>query len=150
MKNRCDYHGRPVQILKKSADEERLLHQGNVDKTAFTKKSLLMTSNLSLDLRKKPIKCYIWSERTWLTDEQVLRTVAKKRLIRNTVLWRKAYWFEHTWKKLPAADIIKVKLEATPDLESRRRRIQLLEDLKKNTGYWRRKLEIAGGGERNS
>jgi hypothetical protein len=32
-----------------------------VDKAAFSKKRALYISTLELELRKKPLKCYIWS-----------------------------------------------------------------------------------------
>ena len=48
-------------------------------KVAFNKKKTLFTSKLDLDLRKKLVKCYIWSmalygAETWTLRQQIRNT----------------------------------------------------------------------------
>jgi len=50
-----------------------------MEKAAFSKKKTLFTSKLDLNLRKKLIKCYIWSmalygAETWTHGQQIRNT----------------------------------------------------------------------------
>ena len=49
-------------------------------KAAFNKKKALFTSSLDLELRKKLVKCYIWSITLYGVETWTLRTVDQKRL----------------------------------------------------------------------
>jgi hypothetical protein len=49
-------------------------------KAAFNKKRTLFTSTLDLDLRKKLVKCYVWSIALYGAETWTLRTVDKKHL----------------------------------------------------------------------
>jgi len=49
-------------------------------KTAFKKKRILFTSALDLELRKKLVKCYIWSIALYGPETWTLRTVGQKHL----------------------------------------------------------------------
>jgi len=49
-------------------------------KTAFNKKRALFTSTLDLELRKKLVKCYIWSIALYGTETWTLRAVDQNRL----------------------------------------------------------------------
>ena len=47
-------------------------------KTAFNKKKTLFTSKLDLNLRKKLVKCYIWSMALYGAETWTLRAVDQK------------------------------------------------------------------------
>ena len=49
-------------------------------KAAFNKKKALFTGTLDLELRKKLVKCYIWSRALYGAETWTLRTVDQKRL----------------------------------------------------------------------
>jgi hypothetical protein len=49
-------------------------------KAAFNKKSALFTSTLDLELRKKLVKCYIWSIALYGAENGTLRAVDQKHL----------------------------------------------------------------------
>jgi len=49
-------------------------------KAAFNKKSALFTSTLDLELRKKLLKCYIWSIVLYGAETWTLRAVDQKHL----------------------------------------------------------------------
>jgi hypothetical protein len=49
-------------------------------KTAFNKKSALFTSKMDLELRKKLVKCYIWSIALCGVETWTLRAVDQKHL----------------------------------------------------------------------
>jgi hypothetical protein len=49
-------------------------------KSAFKKKKTLLTSKLNLELRKKLVKCYIWSIALYGTDTWALRKLDQKYL----------------------------------------------------------------------
>jgi hypothetical protein len=49
-------------------------------KAAFNKKRTLFTSTLDLELRKKLVKCYIWSMALCSAETWTLRTVDQKHL----------------------------------------------------------------------
>jgi hypothetical protein len=49
-------------------------------KTAFTKKKALFTSTLNSKLRKKLVKCYIWSIVLYGAETWMLRAVDQKHL----------------------------------------------------------------------
>ena len=49
-------------------------------KAAFNKKRALFTSTLDLKLRKKLVKCYIWSIALYGAETWTLRVVDQKRL----------------------------------------------------------------------
>jgi hypothetical protein len=49
-------------------------------KSAFNKKRTLFTSTLNLELRKKLVKCYVWSIALYSAETWTLRAVDQKRL----------------------------------------------------------------------
>ena len=49
-------------------------------KAAFNEKRTLLTSTLNLELRKKLVKCYIWSIALYGAETWTLRTVDQKHL----------------------------------------------------------------------
>jgi hypothetical protein len=49
-------------------------------KAAFNKTRNLFTSSLDLELRKKLVKCYIWSIALYSAETWTLRTVDQKHL----------------------------------------------------------------------
>jgi len=51
-----------------------------VAKAALNKERALFTSTLDLELRKKPVKCYIWSIALYGAETWTLRAVDQKHL----------------------------------------------------------------------
>jgi len=51
-----------------------------VAKAAFNKKRALVTGTLDLELRKKPVKCYIWSIALYGAETGTVRAVDQKQL----------------------------------------------------------------------
>ena len=49
-------------------------------KTAFNKKNTLFTSTLDLELRKKLVKCYVWSIALYGAETWTLRAVDQEHL----------------------------------------------------------------------
>jgi hypothetical protein len=68
-------------------------------KAAFNKKRTLFTSTLDLELRKKLVKCYIWSIALYGAETWALRAVNQKHLISFEMwCWRrmeKISWTDH-------------------------------------------------------
>jgi hypothetical protein len=68
-------------------------------KAAFNKKSTLFTSTLDLELRKKLVKCYVWSVALYGAETWMLRSVDQKHLERFEMrCWRrikKISWTDH-------------------------------------------------------
>jgi hypothetical protein len=68
-------------------------------KAAFNKKRALFTSKMDLELRKKLVKCYIWSIALYGAETWTLRTVDHKLLESFEMLcWRRMErisWTEH-------------------------------------------------------
>jgi len=58
-------------------------------KTAFNKKRALFTSTLDLELRKKLVKCYIWSIALYGAETWALRAVDQKHLESFEMCWRR-------------------------------------------------------------
>jgi hypothetical protein len=56
-------------------------------KAAFNKKRDLFTRTLDLELRKKLVKCYIWSIALYGAETGTLRAVDQKQL-ENSEMWR--------------------------------------------------------------
>jgi len=68
-------------------------------KTAFNKKRTLFTSTLDLELRKKLVKCYVWSIALYGAETWTLRGVDQKHLESFEMwCWRrmeKISWTDH-------------------------------------------------------
>jgi hypothetical protein len=68
-------------------------------KATFNKKRTLLTSTLDLELRKKLVKCYVWSIALYVTETWTLRAVDQKHLESFEIwCWRrmeKISWTEH-------------------------------------------------------
>jgi len=60
-------------------------------KAAFNKKRALFTSTMDLELRKKLVKCYIWSIALYAAETWTLRAVDQKHL-ESFEMWR--------WRKM--------------------------------------------------
>jgi hypothetical protein len=70
-----------------------------VAKAAFNKKRVLFTSKMDLELRKKLVKCYIWSIALYGAETRTFRAVSKKNLA-SFEMWRwrrmeKVSWTDH-------------------------------------------------------
>ena len=68
-------------------------------KAAFNKKKTLFTSKLNLNLRKKLVKCYIWSMDLYGAETWTLRT-ADKKYLESFEMWcwrrmEKISWTDH-------------------------------------------------------
>jgi hypothetical protein len=68
-------------------------------KAAFNRKKVLFTSILDLNLRKKLVKCYIWSIALYDAETQTLQKVGQKHL-ENFEMWcwrqmKKIIWTSH-------------------------------------------------------
>jgi hypothetical protein len=70
-------------------------------KAAFNKKRALFTSKMDIELRKKLVKCYIWSILLYgaVRNEEVLLRVKEQRNILHEISKRKANWFGHTLRR---------------------------------------------------
>jgi hypothetical protein len=68
-------------------------------KAAFNKKRTLFTSTLDLELRKKPVKCYVWGIAVYGAETWTLRAVDQKNLESFEMwCWRrmeKINWTDH-------------------------------------------------------
>ena len=67
-------------------------------KAAFNKKKNLFTSTLDLNLRKKLVKCYIWSMAVYGAETCTLRAADQKHLESFEMCWRrmeKISWTDH-------------------------------------------------------
>jgi hypothetical protein len=68
-------------------------------KAAFNKKRILFTSTLDLELRKKLVKCYVWSVALYGVENWMLRAVDQKHLVCFEMwCWRrmeKISWTDH-------------------------------------------------------
>jgi hypothetical protein len=51
-----------------------------MEKVEFNKKRVLFTSKMYLQLRKKLVKCYIWSVALYVAETWTLRVVDQKHL----------------------------------------------------------------------
>jgi len=58
-----------------------------VAKAAFNKKRTLFTSILDLKMRKKLVKCYIWSIALYGAETLTLRAVRRSETPRNFEMW---------------------------------------------------------------
>jgi len=70
---------------------------------AFNRKKSLFTSTLDLELRKKLVKCYIWSIALYGAETWTLRTVAQKQ-VESFEMWcwrrmEKISWTVHVRKE---------------------------------------------------
>jgi hypothetical protein len=72
-------------------------------KVAFNKKKTLFTSTLCLELRKKLVKCYVWSIALYGAETWTLRAVDQKNLESFKMwCWRrmeKIIWTDHVRNK---------------------------------------------------
>jgi len=72
-------------------------------KSAFNKKRVLFTNILYLELRKKPVKCYIWSIALHGAETWTLRTLDQKHLESFEIwYWRRMKtisWTDHVRNK---------------------------------------------------
>jgi len=73
------------------------------DKAAFNKKRAIFTNKLDLELRKKLVKCYIWSISSYGAETWTLRAVDEKHLESFEMwYWRsmeKISWTDHVRNK---------------------------------------------------
>jgi len=128
-------------------------------KAAFNKKKTLFTSKLDLNLRKKLVKCYIWSmafygAETWtlgrwrkmqkiswndhVRNEEVLLGVNKQRNILHEIRKRKVNWIGHILRRnCHLKQVIEGKVKGEMEVTRRRgrRRKNVLDELKDRIGY---------------
>jgi hypothetical protein len=79
-------------------------------KAAFNKKRTLFTSTLDLELRKKLVKCYIWSTALYGAETWTLRAVDQKHL-ESFEMWcsrrmEKISWTNHVRNKKEQRNIL--------------------------------------------
>ena len=72
-------------------------------KDAFNKKRTLFTNTLDLELRKKLVKCYVWSIALYGAETWTLRALDQKHL-ENSEIWcwgrmKKISWTDHVRNK---------------------------------------------------
>ncbi|PNF41593.1 hypothetical protein B7P43_G11848, partial [Cryptotermes secundus] len=112
-------------------------------KAAFSKKKLF-TSKLDLNLRKKLVKCYIWSIALYGAETWILRAIDQKHLeiseqrnILHEIRKRKANWIGHILRSnFLLKDVIEGKIEGLIEVTTgRRRRKKMLDDLGDRRGY---------------
>ena len=80
-----------------------------------------------------------WAEK--VTNEEVLERIGEKRAFQNNILRRKANWIGHIEKKLPLYDAIEGQMTDVKGVGRRRRRTQLIDDLRNRRRYWELKEE---------
>jgi hypothetical protein len=83
-----------------------------------------------------------WTDR--VKNEEVLHRVKEERNILHTIKRRKANWIGHILRrKCLLKHVIEGKLKGRKEMTGRRgrRRKQILDDLKEETGYWKFKEE---------
>jgi hypothetical protein len=79
-------------------------------KAAFNKKRNLFTSTLDLELRKKLVKCYVWSIALYSDETWSLRTVDHKHLERFEMwCWRRMEKISSTYHVRNEVVLLKVK-----------------------------------------
>jgi hypothetical protein len=140
-------------------------------KVAYNKKRVLFTSKMDLELRKKLVKCYIWSIALYGAETWTLWAVDQKHLesfkiwcwkrmekiswtdhVRNKeVLLRvkeernilQANWIGHILRRNCLRQVIEGKIKGEIEVTGRRgrRRRKLLDELKERRGYSRLKKE---------
>ena len=66
-------------------------------KAAFNKKKTLFTSTLDLNLRKKLVKCYIWSMALYGAETWTLRAADQKYLESSEMWWRRRRMEKISW-----------------------------------------------------
>jgi hypothetical protein len=108
-------------------------------KAAFNKKRTLFTSTLDFELRKKLVKCYVWSIALYGAETWTLRAVDQKHL-ESFEMWcrRKANWIGHILhRKCLLQRVIEGEVQGGIEVTGRqgRRRRKLLDDLKERRGY---------------
>jgi len=84
-------------------------------KAAFNKKRTLFTSTLDLELRKKLVKCYIWSTALYGAETWTLRAVDQKHLESFEM------WCWRRMEKIRCSDLVR-----NEDVESRSRGISYM------------------------
>jgi hypothetical protein len=133
-------------------------------KAAFNRKRALFTSKIDLELRKKLVKCYIWSialycAKTWtlraveqkhleriekiswtyyVRNEEVLLRVKEQRNILHEISKRKASWIGHILcRNCLMRLVIEGKIKESIEVTGKRgrRHRKLLDDLKETRGY---------------
>jgi hypothetical protein len=106
-------------------------------KLHLTRRGLFFTSEMDLELRKKLVKCYIWSIALYGAEKLLLR-VKEHRNILHKISRRKANWIGHILRRncllrQVIEGKIKERIEVTGRRERRRRK--LLDDLKERKRY---------------
>ena len=104
-------------------------------KAVFNKKKTLFTSKLDLNLRKKLVKCYIWSMALYGAETWTLWAADQKYLESFEMLcWRRME--KISWTNCLLKQVIEGKIKGEMEVTRRqRRRKKLLDDLKDRRGY---------------
>jgi hypothetical protein len=88
-------------VLSSYHPEIKFLYEDRIDmaRAAFNKKKALFTSTMDLELRKKLVKCYVWSIALYGAETWTLRAVDQKHLESSEMwCWRrmeKISWTDH-------------------------------------------------------
>jgi hypothetical protein len=89
-------------VTMKTHKKNHICHLIAMAKATFNKKRALFTSTLDLELRKKLVKCYVWSIALYGAQTWTLRAVDQKHLESSEMwCWRKMEkisWTDHVRK----------------------------------------------------
>ena len=116
-------------------------------KAAFNKKMTLFTSTLDLELRKKLVKCYIWSIALYGAEDWTLRAVDQKHLESFEMwCWRrmeKISWTDHVRNEV----LLRVKEQRNILHEIRKRKANWIGQILRRNCLLQRVIEgkIQGG-----
>jgi hypothetical protein len=106
-------------------------------KAAFNKKRTLFTSTLQLELRKKPVKCYVWSIALYGAETWTLRAVDQKHL-ESFEMWRwrrmeKISWTDHVRNE---DVLLRVKEQSNILHEIRKRKANCIGNILRKTAFY--------------
>ena len=111
-------------------------------KAAFNKNKNLFTGKLDLNLRKKLVKFYVWTDH--VRNEEVLLRVKEQRNTLHEIRKGKANWIGHILRRnCLLKQVIEGKIKGQIEVTRRqgRRHKKLLDDLKDRRGYCQLKEE---------
>ena len=79
-----------LRIRENSKYKQEIRFRINMAKAAYNRKTTVFTCKLNLNIREKPVKCYIWSTALYGAENWTSRKVYKKYLERfKTWFWRR-------------------------------------------------------------
>ena len=116
-------------------------------KTAFNKKRALFTSTLDLELRKKLVKCYIWSIALYGAETWALWAVDQKHLESFEMCWRRMEKISWTDYVKNEEVLLRVKEQRNILYEIRKRKANWIGHILRRNCFLQRVFEgkIKGG-----